>query len=47
MAFTNYMEFSYLDGDKRAAAMDICTGGLYEQIGLHVGTWSALISENA
>lgn len=41
------MEFSYLDGDKRAAAIDISTGGLYEQIGLQVGTWSALISENA
>lgn len=40
------MEFFYLDGDRRAAAIDISAGGLYEQIGLHVGTWSALISEN-
>ena len=29
--FTNYTEFSYLDGDKRGAVIDILTGGLYEQ----------------
>lgn len=38
--FTNYTEFSYLDGDKRGAVIDILTRGLYEQTRLHVGTWS-------
>lgn len=45
--FTHYAEFSYLDGDKRGAVTAIPIGGLYEQTGLHVGTWSAFLSENA